>query len=256
MPFATVGKDRIFYVCHRAPDPNAPVLVLVHGSGGNHQLWGDAVRRLRSANTYAVDLPGHGRSEGAGCTSVDDYADFVVGFMNAVELERAVIAGHSLGGAIAMALALDYPQAVAGLFLVGTGARLRVLPAILEGMLAEPERTIELICGYAYSPSAPRELVRQGQEQMLHVVPQVVHDDFAACNAFDVMDRLAQIRCPTMVICGTHDTLTPPKYARYLVDKIPGSELALIDGAGHMVMIEKPELVAQYMESALSRWKR
>ena len=255
MPYATVGHERIFYASHRKAGPGASVLVLVHGAGGNHQLWGHAVRHLPSATTYAVDLPGHARSGGTGCRSVDDYAEFVVNFLNALGLEHAVIAGHSMGGAIAMTMALNHPQSVAGLVLVGTGARLRVLPAILEGTLSDFEKTIELICGYAYSSHAPKELVRQGQQQMLQVAPQIVHDDFAACNAFDVMERLAQIRCPTLAICGTEDTLTPPKYSHHLADKIIGAKLELINGAGHMVMIEKPDLVAQCIESAFARWR-
>ncbi|MGB9879344.1 MAG: alpha/beta fold hydrolase, partial [Anaerolineae bacterium] len=117
------------------------------------------------------------------------------------------------------------------------------------------ERTVALICEYAYSPNAPKELVRQGQRQMLQVAPQVIHNDFAACNAFDIMERLGEIRCPTLVICGTEDKLTPPKYATFLTERIAGAELALIEGAGHMVMMENPEDVALAIASALAKWR-
>jgi pimeloyl-ACP methyl ester carboxylesterase len=78
-----------------------------------------------------------------------------------------------------------------------------------------------------------------------------VHDDFAACDKFDVMDELAGIGCPTLVLCGGDDKLTPAKYARYLRDNIPGAELAIIPQAGHMVMMERPSLVNDAIERFL-----
>jgi pimeloyl-ACP methyl ester carboxylesterase len=254
MPYTTVGSDRVFYARRTALSPEAPHLILVHGAGGSHQHWGAAVRNLHSANVYALDLPGHARSSGKGRASIADYASLVVGFMDALGLQRAVIAGHSMGGATAMTTALDYPQRVAGLVLVGTGARLRVLPKILEGTLNDFENTVELICQYAYAPQAPRELAYRGQQQMLQVVPQTIHDDFVACNAFDAMSRLAEIRCPTLIICGTQDALTPVKYSSLLAEHIAGAELVTVQGAGHMVMAEKPDEVAEAIASALARW--
>lgn len=255
MPYTIVGADRIFYTCHRSATAQAPHLILVHGAGGNHRHWGSQVRNVATATTYALDLPGHGRSDGEGRSSIADYAAFVAAFMDALQLEQAVVAGHSMGGATAMTLALQYPQRAAGLVLVGTGARLRVLPAILEGTLNNFRDTIELICRFAYAPGIPRQLVRQGQNEMLKVDPQTIHDDFAACNSFDIMEQLERIRCPTLVICGTEDRLTPPKYSQYLVDRIAGAELKLVPAAGHMVMVEKPDAVAEAIGSALTTWK-
>ncbi|MBC7233121.1 MAG: alpha/beta fold hydrolase [Chloroflexi bacterium] len=256
MPYIMVGEERIFYTYHRGADPQSPAMLLVHGAGGNHQYWGFAIRHLKEAAVYALDLPGHGRSNGSGRANIADYADFLARFMDALGLVKAIVAGHSMGGAIAMTMALRHPDRVAGLVLVGTGARLRVLPAILEGTLHDFERTIAMICEYAYSPNAPEELVHQGQRQMLRVAPQVIHGDFAACNAFDVMERLGEIHCPTLIICGSEDKLTPPKYAAFLAEHIAGAELTLIEGAGHMVMMEKPDLVASAIASALARWRK
>ena len=254
MPYTTVSGERVFYTRRTALPPEAPHLILVHGAGGNHQHWGAAIRNLHSANVYAVDLPGHGRSSGKGLGAIADYASFVVGFMDALGLQQAIIAGHSMGGATAMTTALNYPQRVAGLVLVGTGARLRVLPKILEGTLKDFENTVEFICGYAYAQQAPREVVYRGQQQMLQVSPQTIHDDFAACNAFDITGLLGQIRCPTLIICGTEDTLTPPKYASFLAERIAGAEFKLVEGGGHMVMVEKADQVAEAIASALARW--
>ena len=151
----------------------------------------------------------------------------------------------SMGGAIALDFALSYPDRLAGLIPVGSGARLRVLPAILTGILTDFEATVDLVLDYAFGPGASEQLKRLGRQRLLKTPPQVLHGDYAACDAFDVMKRLGEIRCPTLIICGTADVLTPPKYSIYLRDHIPEAELVLVDGAGHMVMLEKPEVVAR-----------
>jgi pimeloyl-ACP methyl ester carboxylesterase len=245
MPYVTVASERTFYTLFQGDVRGKRNLVLVHGAGGSHLDWPAPLRRLREANVYALDLPGHGSSEGAGRSSIAAYRDFLFAFLDALDLERAVVVGHSMGGAIALDFALSYPNRLAGLILVGTGARLRVLPAILTGILTDFEATVDLVLGYAFGPSASEQLKRLGRQRLLKTPPEVLHGDYIACDAFDVMERLGEVRCPTLVICGTADRLTPPKYSIYLRDHIPGAELVLVDAAGHMVMLEKPEVVAK-----------
>lgn len=258
MPYVTVAGERTFYALYQGDVRGKRNLVLVHGAGGSHLDWPAPLRRLREANVYALDLPGHGRSEGTGCvlslpkgrSSIAAYRDFIFAFLDTLGLEKAVVVGHSMGGAISLDFVLHYPDRLAGLILVGSGARLRVLPAILTGILSDFEATVDLVCDYAFGPSASEQLKRLGRQRLLKTPPQVLHGDYAACNAFDVMERLGEVRCPTLVIGGTADRLTPPKYAVYLRDHIPGAELVLVDAAGHMVMLEKPEVVTK----AISRF--
>ncbi|MCX7791288.1 MAG: alpha/beta hydrolase, partial [Chloroflexaceae bacterium] len=218
-------------------------LVLVHGAGGSRLHWPGSLRRLPGATVYTLDLPGHGRSAGAGCDTIEGYATAVADFLRAVGVERAVIAGHSMGGAIAMCLALDFAGLVSGLVLVATGARLRVAPAILEGIRDDFAQSVALITRYAWSAQAPARLVARGRKGLLETDPAVLLSDFTACDRFDVMDRLGEIRVPTLVVVGTEDQLTPPRYALFLAGHIPGALLAVIEGAGHMVMLEQPDEV-------------
>ena len=250
MPYVTVAGAQIFYAQRRGGDRS---LLFIHGAGGNHRFWAHQLRALKGINAYALDLPGHGRSEGEGFKTIAAYRDFVSSFLEALALERAILVGHSMGGAIALDFALHHPNRTQGLILVGTGARLRVLPAILSGILADFDAAVDLICEWAYAPDAPEELVRQGRRQMKETPPEVLYGDFAACDAFDVMADLERISCPTLVICGTQDRLTPPKYSTYLRDHIPGAELVLVEGVGHMVMLERPEEVSQAMQGFISR---
>jgi pimeloyl-ACP methyl ester carboxylesterase len=245
MPYVTVAGERAFYALYQGDVRGKRNLVLVHGAGGSHLDWPAPLRRLREANVYDLDLPGHGRSEGTGRGSIAAYRDFLLTFLDALGLERVIAVGHSMGGAICLDFVLHYPDRLAGLILVGSGARLRVAPAILTGILSDFEATVDLVCDYAYGPSASEQLKRLGRRRLLETSPEVLHDDYAACDAFDVMERLGEVRCPTLIIGGTADRLTPPKYSIYLRDHIPAAELVLVDAAGHMVMLEKPEVVAR-----------
>jgi pimeloyl-ACP methyl ester carboxylesterase len=252
MPFIRDEAGSLYYARHRSECDQAPALVLIHGAGGSHLHWPGVLRNLAQADVYALDLPGHGRSGVKGRSSIADYADSVLGFMDALGLDSVIPIGHSMGSAIALALALKVPDRVDGLILVGSGARLRVLPALLAGTLEDFGPTVKTIVEYCYGGGAADGMKRAAVGQMLELSPQVVHDDFAACDAFDVMENLGAVRAPTLVVTGAEDIMTPPKYARYLAEHIPDSRLVLVEGAGHMVMLEQPETVAQATSEFLS----
>jgi pimeloyl-ACP methyl ester carboxylesterase len=158
-----------------------------------------------------------------------------------------------MGGGISLDVALRYPTRVAGLGLVGTGARLRVVPTILDGIYQDFEAAVKLICDFAFGPEASPEMTRQGRRQMAETPPDVLHGDFSACDTFDVMERLDEIAVPAVVVCGTEDLLTPVKYSTYLCDHIAGATLHLVEGAGHMVMVEKPQAVIEALTGLLDK---
>ncbi|MEW6274902.1 MAG: alpha/beta hydrolase [Bacillota bacterium] len=243
MPEALVNGLRISYEVSGGEAGTSPTAVIyIHGSGGTGYVWKNQLQiRVPGFCQAAVDLPGHGRSEGAGAGSIEEYRDFMRDFAAAVFGAPVVLAGHSMGGAVAMSCALAYPEYLKGLILVGTGARLRVAPAVLEA--AQDDQKSAALLSYAYSPKTPRAVVREAEKEYFLTPAQVRHRDFLACDRFDVMDRVKEIRVPTLVVCGEDDVLTPVKYSRYLEANIPGARLAVIPGAGHMVMWEQPEPV-------------
>jgi len=251
MPYITVAGERLFYALFEDDPARKRNLILVHGAGGDHTHWPAELRRLPGANVYALDLPGHGRSQSRGRTRVDDYADTVELFVQALGLERAAVAGHSMGGAIAQTLALRRPPWLTSVILVGTGARLRVHPLILEGLKTHFEATIDTICQWAYGPTTNEQVLRQGRKQLLQVDSAVIHGDYTACHQFDVMDRVGDITLPTLIISGSADKMTPPKYSHYLHQQIAGSQLVEIKEGGHMMAVEKPTEVAQAVAAFL-----
>jgi pimeloyl-ACP methyl ester carboxylesterase len=252
MPYLSVSGERVYYAHRRAVPAAQPPVVFVHGAGGTHQHWLHQVRDLPQAPSYAPDLPGHGRSEGLGRDRIPAYGDWLVGFLDEARLQEAVLVGHSMGGAIALDVALRYPQRVVGLGLVATGARLRVAPALLDALKQEPEMGVQLITGWAFGPEAPEEMVRLARRQMNMIAPGVLYKDFVACDEFDVTGRLDEIQASTFVLCGTQDRMTPVKYASYLRNQIAGATLTLVEGAGHMVMLEQPQAVTRALDAFLA----
>ncbi len=219
-------------------------LIFCHGSGGRHHHWLYQLKGLKeNANPIAVDLPGHGRSGGEPADDIADYRNWLHQFIKKSGLGPPVIAGHSMGGAIALDYAIQYPDHYLGLVLAGSGGRLRVLPAFLEEL--EKGTVPEALSEYLYGPAATRDLLEKGRQEVKDTAASTYFADFTACNKFDVMDKLYQVTKPVLMICGSEDRLTPVKYSRYLEDKLINSQVTVIDGAGHMVMLEEPGQVNQ-----------
>jgi pimeloyl-ACP methyl ester carboxylesterase len=143
-----------------------------------------------------------------------------------------------MGGAVVLEVAIEYPEEIDGLILIGSGARLRVSFEILRGIEADFESTAEQLVQRCYGPGTSEKVVKWGLEQLLAERPSVILDDFKACNEFDKLGKIGGIRHPAFVICGSDDSMTPPKYSRYLADNLRRATLRVIDGAGHMVMVE------------------
>lgn len=229
-----------------------PTVLLIHGAGGSRLVWPAELRRLPGATVLTVDLPGHGRSPGDGRERIEDYAADLIGLLNEAVAEPAVLVGHSMGGAIAQVIALTAPDRVAGLVLLATAARLRVAPAILEGLQRDPEGTVRLISEWAWGPGTDPEQVARGEQLMLEAGPELLRRDFLACDRFDIRDRVDRIACPTLVLVGSEDRMTPPRFGQWLAERISGAQHRLIEGAGHMLMVERPGEVADAVASFLA----
>jgi pimeloyl-ACP methyl ester carboxylesterase len=243
----------LYYFIHTKGTGERPPVVLIHGAGGSNLHWPPDVRRLPGYRTYALDLPGHGKSAGRGLQSIPAYADAVLLWLEAVDLHRVVLVGHSMGGAIAQHLALHAEDQVLGLGLVGTGARLRVHPEILENTVSENtyRTAVDTIVQWAFSPQTPPGLVELAAQRMLETRPSVLHGDFIASDGFDILDQVTEIKQPALVICGADDQLTPMRNSQFLGDHIPNAKLQVIPEAGHMVMLEKPREVSESLVTFL-----
>ena len=255
MPYVQVGRTRIHFV-EQGPSlaSNLSPIVFIHGAGGSHQVWLQQLRVLgRRRKAIAVDLPGHGDSNGSGADRIEAYRDVVKEFIAALGLDRIVMVGHSMGGAITQSIALVYPGLLAAIVLVGIGAKLRVHPQVFAGLRDDARRTVDLMTKWARAPGTPAEVLKQDAEAILRTSVPVIEGDLRACDAFDLMEQVKAITLPALVICGTDDLMMPPKYAEYLHGQINGSQLQIVPAAGHMVMLEQPDEVSRGIETFIER---
>jgi len=227
-------------------------LIFVHGSGATGKVWRYQTARFPEADV--VNLPGHLAAREP-CPSVESYACWLHRYQSEQGCESAIIAGHSLGGAIAQMHALLYPQATAGLILIGTGAKLRVVPHFIDLMrhgIEDPSEWIDQFVEPFFAhlePALKSELVAE----TAHVGAAVQLNDFLCCDRFDVMNRLREIKAPTLILSGSEDKMTPPKYGAYLASQIEGAQHVVFQSGTHYFFLEQPEPVNSAIEQFLRR---
>lgn len=240
MPIVRIDEKQISYwIGKNGLSEARETLLFIHGAGGGQYTWSYQKGFFeKQFSPVIIELPGHGESGGEGEEEIKNYANHVHNFLKTIGLQKIFLVGHSMGGAIVQTMALTYPELLKGIVLVGTGARLRVLPMILKGIMNNFEETVRKIVQFAYSRRTPSDLIEKGITDMLRCRPEVLYGDFLACDRFDIMKEVEKIDLPTLILCGEEDELTPIKYSRFLHSRIKGSRLELIRGAGHMVMME------------------
>jgi pimeloyl-ACP methyl ester carboxylesterase len=257
MPTIYTARGTLWFADYRA-NPAATPTLMIHGAGGSYLHFPLAMRHLPSANAVVPDLAAHGHNVGAPRTTVREHADDMIALLDALHIERAVILGHSMGGAIAQTLALEYPARVRGLVLIGTGAKLGVHPDLLNGLVGEMRAVsasvAETVTLWSWGSNAdPRLRDDLGYGVLVSTPPPVLYADYSACNAFDIRARLADIHAPTLVIGGTADQMTPHKFSVYLRDTLPHAELVTIENGGHMMALEQPRAVTAAVAAWLAR---
>lgn len=232
-------------------DKENVVVILIHGSGGDRFDWsGQLKHKFHHATIIALELPGHGDSEGPGENTVPAYANWVSDFVKASEFNKVVLVGCSLGSAIVLWLTLQRPKWLKGIGLVGSGARLKVHPDFLEGLKTNPALALQNLAEFCLSKKST-DLFPEINQKFSKVKPEVVHGDLGACNLFDVMDQLNTIDVKAFIVVGKEDRLTPVKYSKFLHEVIKGSSLFVIPDAGHLVMLEKPTEFNSILENFL-----
>lgn len=221
-----------------------PGLLCVHGSGGDAGVWKAQARLADDYPVVAVDLSGHGESDDvaalSGGEALDAYASDVVAV--AEETGASVLVGNSLGGAVALWVALERDLSLDALVLAGTGAKLPVLNDLLEWLAWDFQRAVEFLHGQdRLFHDVDDRYVELSSEAMREAGRLVCERDYRTCHAFDVRDRLSELEVPALAIVGEHDELTPAWYHEFLADELPAGELAVVADAAHLAMLERPE---------------
>lgn len=239
MGFINISGTDLYYQSMRGREDRA-TLLYIHGSGASHEVWSNQMNL--DFHSIALDLPGHGRSKGNAADSISQSAQNIAEFLGLLQNQPPVyLAGHSMGAAIAITCAINYPELINGIVLIGAGQRMKVMPAFLDDLLQGRNDPDFIRMGF--SPQAPAAMVDNMVKIFAEVPTPVLYADFSACNNFDVSGELEKIVLPVLIIAGSDDRLTPFKLAQYMADHINNCRLEVISGAGHFAMLEKPEAV-------------
>ncbi len=258
MPYFQYNNSKkIYYTIKRSTNnqDKSSALIFIHGSGGNSNNWKNQLNSLTiNLDLIAIDLPSHLNSDEFDGLSLELYVGVLEELIDTLKRDKVILCGHSLGGAIIQSFYFKNPNKVLGLILVGSGARLRVSPMILNSLANDYQKYLDELPSGAFYRKTSLEIINEVVEESSKVPAPVTLSDFRICDAFDTLNKTESINVPCLIICGNQDRLTPAKYSMYFHEKIKTSELALIDGAGHFVMLEKPNEVNKAIESFLKKY--
>lgn len=271
MPNISVGDHDLSYSFNGVADrEDGLTLVLVHGAGGKFADWPVAWRsnadmtrlvgltpkshdgELDQYPVYAVDLPGHGASGGTSLDTVDAYAAEIATFLEALDLKKVFLIGHSMGAAIALTLAVQQNPRLASIGLIGGSSKLVVSPAILDGLQNSFEATVDNIIRYSWHKKTSDFFKQKGRQRMLEAGSDVVYDDFLACSRFDLSEQIDDLDLPVLVIVSTGDRMVPPETSGAMAERLKNCRHVVLEDCGHFQHMEQVGRVADELTSYLN----
>ena len=285
MPKVDIRNHDISYSYNGvSSDTSNSTIVLIHGAGGQEIDWPRAWRNanaqaksmgltpsnhgviklfnagLDDYSIYAVDLPGHGKSDGKSKSSIDEYSNDIIDFLNAMDLENVCLVGHSMGAAIALNASLSQHRRICSVVAIGGASRMIVNDAILEGLQNTFEATVDNIVKYSWhkktgaiagSQQMAAYFREKAKQRILDAGSKTVHKDFLACSRFDLNDRLEEILIPVLVIASDCDRMVPLNVSREMAGRLPNARFVSLEGCGHFQHIEQTSKVAAELSDFL-----
>ena len=254
-----VEQRRVYATNAEKPfDAGRRAVVFVHGAGMDQSAWALQSRYFayHGFNAFAVTLPGHGpaasplQSEGPPLATIGEIADWLPKLFDAAGIAQANLVGHSMGALAALECAARHPERVETLSLLGAAPKMPVHPALLEAAKNDEALAGELVTAWGHGPAgqvggnrAPGLWMMGNALQVLgRSGSQVLYSGLKACDGYENgLEAAAQVRCPTLVLAGQADKMTPAKAAAKLAEAIPGAKLVVLPDCGHMMMAEKPD---------------
>jgi len=249
MDLAVDGRRAFCYTASHAFDPGKPTLVFVHGAGLEHSAFGLQSRYFgyHGRNVLAVDLPGHGRSEGPPLPTIGAMADWLFGVLDSQEIAAASIVGHSMGALVALEAANRRPERVERIACIGVAYPMKVSEAFLEAARKNEQTAFDMETIWGHAPQVPLGgnpnpgmwMYGDTLARLARLAPGVLHGDLKACN--DYASDFAGVKCPVLFILGKRDLMTPPRAAAALTQKLPNAQVEVVELSGHSLMAEAPD---------------
>ena len=250
MEFSVDNQRGYAYTGNCAHRPGQPAIVFVHGAGQDHTVWLLQTRwfAYHGWNVFAVDLPGHGRSEGPPVDSVPGLADWLALALTDAGLDAAFIVGHSLGSLVALDFAARHPDRARAAALVGTAVPMPVGDPLLDAARENRHDAFDMVNIWAHGPEAlmgPNpvpgiSMLGNAIRLLERSADDVLYTDLNACHTYhDGLERAAEVRCPVLLLLGDSDMMTPPRNARDLQAALAKVECHVLRSCGHMLMTER-----------------
>ena len=246
------GKSAFVYTGARPFDPAKPTVVFIHGTGMEHCVWVLPARYFarHNINVLAIDLPGHGLSEGPTYDNIGDMADWVVRVLDTMGVEKTAIVGHSMGSLVAFDVARRYPDRIRSMALVGSVLPLLVSDPLLESSAENRHEAIDMLTYWGYSRAAqiggnetPGMWMVGGTIRLLErAAPGVINAGLRACHNFRLdAETMEPMEVETLIIQGDKDIMTPIRASAALKSILPNHRTTLLKGSGHSLMMEQPD---------------
>lgn len=248
------GRRVFVFTGHQEPDPERETVVFVHGVGQDHTVWVLPVRYFdrHDRNVVAVDLPGHGRSDGPPLESIEAMADWLVRLLDERSVRRASIVGHSMGSLVALDTAARYPERVRSIAMVGVSFPLRVNDVLMGAADHKSHDALDMLTYWGHSRRAqmggnetPGIWVTGAYMRLLERAPPgTISTDLKACDTYDAgLAAAAVLEVPALLLLGARDVMTPVGGATELIEHLPEADTVIFDGAGHALLTERPDQV-------------
>ncbi len=251
MPAVDISEHVCIHYEEVNPAGSPPVLLL-HGLGSAGADWAFQFEALSGAGfrVLAPDLRGFGRSSAPPKVTVKAMADDMAIFLRKLNAYPAHVVGISMGGTVALQLALDHPELVSKLVLVNTFARMKftspgeivyLFTRLFLASLLGPEKQAEMVAGRVFPHPGQENLRNNLRQRILHTNPCSYRSALQSLREFDVSHRLRELSMPVLVVTGAEDTTVPPRLQEEMAKAIPGARQVVVEGSGHGVIADNPE---------------
>jgi pimeloyl-ACP methyl ester carboxylesterase len=258
-----VGNDEIYaYTGSRPSEPGRPSVMFVHGAANDHSVFALQSRYFayHGRNVYAVDLPGHGRSDGDALPSVEAIADWIGTFLDALKVKDAALVGHSLGSLAVLEAAARFSNRISKIALLGPAVPMAVSDDLMSAAQSNDHVAYELINGWSYS--AARQLggnplpgvwmTGNAMRLLERTRANVLFTDLAACRDYaGGLAAAARVRVPTLLLLGGRDIMAPPKTAQALIGALADVRVVMLPECGHSMTSEQPDAVLDALRGFL-----
>ena len=237
-------------------------IVFIHGTGMDHTVWTLFTRYYQRKNrdVLSIDLPGHGKSESPLLKTIESFSAAVIDYLDAKEINKFSIVGHSMGSLIALEMASVIPDRVNVLTMVGTAFPMAVSETLLKLAKANDSEAINILTFMGYSMDArignnknPGIWMTESTRRLMQRSRKdVIYNDLCACANFTGgLEKARKVIANTLMIIGENDYLTPKHKAKDLIESFQTVSVKEIKNSGHTLMVENPNQVLDYLIEVL-----